>query len=161
MALRTITKEGDPILRKVCRPVTEFNERLWTVLDDMADTMHNADGVGLAGPQVSYLRRVVVIDVGEGVIELINPEIIETSKETQYCQEGCLSVPGKWGMTTRPLKVKAKAQDRNGNWFEVEGEQLLAQAICHELEHLDGKLFIDIVEEWVDPEAQEDEQKKK
>lgn len=161
MALRTITKEGDPILRKVCRPVTEFNERLWTVLDDMADTMHNADGVGLAGPQVSYLRRVVVIDVGEGVIELINPEIIETSKETQYCQEGCLSVPGKWGMTTRPVKVKAKAQDRNGNWFEVEGEQLLAQAICHELEHLDGKLFIDIVEEWVDPEAQEDEQKKK
>lgn len=160
MALRTITKEGDPILRKVCRPVTDFNERLWTVLDDMADTMHNADGVGLAGPQVSYLRRVVVIDVGEGVIELINPEIIETSKETQYCQEGCLSVPGKWGMTTRPLKVKAKAQDRNGNWFEIEGEQLLAQAICHELEHLDGKLFIDIVEEWVVPEEQEEDQKK-
>ena len=160
MALRTITKEGDPILRKVCRPVTDFNERLWTVLDDMADTMHNADGVGLAGPQVSYLRRVVVIDVGEGVIELINPEIIETSKETQYCQEGCLSVPGKWGMTTRPVKVKAKAQDRNGNWFEIEGEQLLAQAICHELEHLDGKLFIDIVEEWVVPEEQEEDQKK-
>lgn len=160
MALRTITKEGDPILRKVCRPVTEFNERLWTVLDDMADTMHNADGVGLAGPQVSYLRRVVVIDVGEGVIELINPEIVETSKETQYCQEGCLSVPGKWGMTTRPLKVKAKAQDRHGNWFEVEGEQLLAQAICHELEHLDGKLFIDIVEEWVVPEEQEDSENK-
>lgn len=160
MALRTITKDGDPILRKVCRPVTEFNERLWTVLDDMADTMHNAEGVGLAGPQVSYLRRVVVIDVGDGVIELINPEIVEKSKETQYCQEGCLSVPGKWGMTTRPMKVKAKAQDRNGNWFEIEGEQLLAQAICHELEHLDGKLFVDIVEEWVVPEDQEDKQEK-
>ncbi len=158
MALRTITKEGDPILRKVCRPVTEFNERLWTVLDDMADTMHNADGVGLAGPQVSYLRRVVVIDVGEGVIEMVNPEIVEVSKETQYCREGCLSVPGKWGMITRPQKVKAKAQDRNGNWFEIEGQELLAQAICHELEHLDGHLFIDIVEEWVDPDDLEDEQ---
>ncbi|MCR5122557.1 MAG: peptide deformylase [Ruminococcus sp.] len=161
MALRTITKEGDPILRKVCRPVTEFNERLWTVLDDMAETMHHADGVGLAGPQVSYLRRVVVIDVGEGVIEMINPEIVEVSKETQYCREGCLSVPGKWGMTTRPLKIKAKAQDRNGNWFEVEGEQLLAQAICHELEHLDGKLFIDIVEEWLKPEDLEEQDDRK
>mgnify|MGYP000776394982 FL=1 len=154
MAIRSIVKNGDDILRKVCKPVTEFNEKLWSMLDDMADTMHNADGVGLAGPQVSYLRRVVVIDVGDenGVIEMINPEIIHKSKKTQYVQEGCLSCPNQWGMTTRPQKVTFKAQDRNGKWFEMTGEALLAQAICHEIEHLDGKLFIDIVEEWVHPE---------
>lgn len=154
MAIRTITKNGDPILRKVCRPVTEFNERLWTVLDDMAETMHNADGVGLAGPQVSYLRRAVVIDVGDGVVELINPEVIERSKETQYVREGCLSIPDRWGMTTRPMKIKFKAQNRYGEWYEMEAEELFAQAVCHETEHLDGKLFIDIVEEWIDPEAE-------
>lgn len=159
MAIRTIVKEGDPTLRKVCRPVTEFNERLWTMLDDMAETMHAADGVGLAGPQVSYLRRVVVIDVGDGVIEMINPEILKKSRKTQYVQEGCLSCPNKWGMTTRPMKVKFKAQDRHGEWFEMEAEELFAQAVCHELEHLDGKLFIDIVEEWVKPEQKNKEEK--
>lgn len=159
MAIRTIVKEGDPTLRKVCRPVTEFNERLWTMLDDMAETMHAADGVGLAGPQVSYLRRVVVIDVGDGVIEMINPEILKKSRKTQYVQEGCLSCPNKWGMTTRPMKVKFKAQDRHGEWFEMEAEELFAQAVCHELEHLDGKLFVDIVEEWVKPEQKNKEEK--
>lgn len=152
MAIRNITKEGDPILRKVCRPVTDFDSKLWQKLDDMADTMHNADGVGLAGPQISFLRRVVVIDIGDGVIELINPEITYRSKKTQYVQEGCLSVPNKWGMTTRPLNVKFKAQDRTGKWYEMEAEELLAQAVCHEVDHLDGKLFIDIVEEWIRPE---------
>lgn len=152
MAIRTIVKSGDPTLRKVCKPVTEFGERLWAMLDDMADTMHDADGVGLAGPQVSYLRRVVVIDVGEGVVELINPEIVSKSKETQYVQEGCLSCPNQWGMTTRPKSVKFKAQDRNGNWYEMEAHDLFAQAVCHETDHLDGKLFIDIVEEWLKPE---------
>ena len=156
MAIRNITKDGDPILRKVCRPVTDFNERLHTILEDMAETMHKADGVGLAGPQVSFLRRVCVIDVGDehGLIELINPEIVYKSVETQYCQEGCLSVPDRYGMTTRPMKVKVRAQDRNGEFFEVEGEGLLAQALCHEIDHLDGKLFTDIVEEWLAPEEQ-------
>ena len=156
MAIRNITKDGDPILRKVCRPVTDFNERLHTILEDMAETMHKADGVGLAGPQVSFLRRVCVIDVGDehGLIELINPEIVNKSVETQYCQEGCLSVPDRYGMTTRPMKVKVRAQDRNGEFFEVEGEGLLAQALCHEIDHLDGKLFTDIVEEWLAPEEQ-------
>jgi peptide deformylase len=152
MAIRTIIKEGDPTLRKVCRPVTEFGDKLHTVLDDMAETMHHADGVGLAGPQVSFLRRVVVIDVGEGVVEMINPEITYKSKKTQYVQEGCLSCPNRWGMTTRPMKVKFKAQDRYGNWYEREAQELFAQAVCHEIEHLDGHLFIDIVEEWVQPE---------
>lgn len=152
MAIMTITKEGDPILRKVCRPVTDFDKKLWQKLDDMADTMHNANGVGLAGPQISFLRRVVVIDVGEGVVELINPEITYRSEETQYVQEGCLSCPNKWGMTTRPVKVRFKAQDRNGKWYEMEAEDLFAQAVCHELDHLDGKLFVDIVEEWCKPE---------
>ena len=157
MAIRTITKNGDPILRKVCRPVTDFNEKLWQILDDMADTMHNADGVGLAGPQISYLRRAVVIDIGDenGLLELINPEITSMSKETQYVQEGCLSCPNQWGMTTRPMKIHFKAQNRNGEWYEMDAEALLAQAVCHEVEHLDGKLFIDIVEEWVHPEEEE------
>ncbi len=158
MAIRTIIKEGDPILRKVCRPVTEFGEKLWTVLDDMADTMRSADGVGLAGPQVSFLRRVVVIDVGDehGLYELINPEITYRSEETQHVQEGCLSCPNRWGMTTRPMRIDFKAQDRNGNWYEVKGaEGLLAQAVCHELDHLEGKLFVDIVEEWLEPEEEQ------
>ena len=152
MAIMTITKEGDPILRKVCRPVTDFDKKLWQKLDDMADTMHDANGVGLAGPQISFLRRVVVIDVGEGVVELINPEITYRSEETQYVQEGCLSCPNKWGMTTRPVKVRFKAQDRNGKWYEMEAEDLFAQAVCHELDHLDGHLFTEIVEEFVEVE---------
>ncbi len=144
MAIRNILKDEDPTLRKVCRPVTEFNERLWQLLDDMADTMHEAAGVGLAGPQVGILRRVVVMDVGEGVIEAINPEIVATEGE-QTGEEGCLSFPGKWGMVTRPYKVKMKAQNRHGKWFFLTGEELLARCMCHEIDHLDGVVFLDHV----------------
>ncbi len=146
MAIRNILKDEDPMLRKVCRPVTEFNERLWQLLDDMADTMHAAPGVGLAGPQVGILRRVVVMDVGDGVIEAINPEIVSREGE-QNGEEGCLSFPGKWGMVTRPYKVKMKAQDRHGKWYFLTGEELLARCMCHEIDHLDGVVFLDHVSE--------------
>ena len=142
MAIRTIVQDGDPILKKKCRPVTEFNQKLWDLLDDMAETMYQAEGVGLAGPQVGMLRRVFVIDVGEGILEFINPEILETSG-TQNGAEGCLSFPGEYGMVERPNFVRVKAQDRNGNWFEMEGEELFARAVCHENDHLDGIVFKD------------------
>ena len=146
MAIRNILKDEDPALRKVCRPVTEFNERLWQLLDDMADTMHKAEGVGLAGPQVGMLRRVVVMDVGNGVIEAINPEIVEQSG-VQEGPEGCLSVPGKWGTVSRPYKVRMKAQDRYGKWYYLTGEELLARCMCHEIDHLDGVVFLDRAKE--------------
>lgn len=146
MAIRNIMKDDDPVLRKVCRPVTEFNERLWQLLDDMADTMHAAPGVGLAGPQVGILRRVVVMDVGDGVIEAINPEIVEAEGE-QSGEEGCLSFPGKWGIVKRPYKVRMKAQDRHGKWYFLTGEELLARCMCHEIDHLDGVVFLDHVSE--------------
>lgn len=142
MALRIIKTEEDPILRKKSRPVTEFNDRLFTLLDDMKDTMYKADGVGLAAVQVGVLRRAVVIDCGDGFLELINPEIIKSSgrqKET----EGCLSLPNKSGITLRPAKVKVKAQDRNGEWHEYDGTDLKARCFCHEIDHLDGILFTD------------------
>ena len=165
MALRTIVKEGDPVLTKHCRPVTSFDERLHTLLDDMTETLLDAGGVGLAGPQVGVLRRVVVIDLDEdGMLELINPEIIEQSGE-QDGMEGYLSVPGRWGMVKRPNVVKVKAQDRNGDWFEAEGEALIARCFCHELEHLDGHLFTEKAYRFLTPEeveamgrAEEDEQ---
>lgn len=140
MALRNILKEGDPTLSKVSRPVTEFNERLWQLLDDMAQTLKVADGVGLAAPQVGVLRRVFIMDFGEGVIEAINPEIV-AEKGTQEDQEGCLSCPGEYGITRRPKKVKLKAQDRHGKWYYMNGEDLVARCICHERDHLDGILF--------------------
>lgn len=140
MAIREIRKEGDDILTKVCKPVVKFDNKLHILLDDMYETMTQQEGVGLAAPQVGILKRAVIIDVGEGVIEMINPEIIETDG-SQVGAEGCLSVPGVYGEVERPMYVKAKAQDRNGNWFEIEGEELLARAICHECEHLEGKLF--------------------
>lgn len=146
MAIRNILKDDDPMLRKVCRPVTEFNERLWQLLDDMADTMHAAPGVGLAGPQVGILRRVVVMDVGDGVIEAINPEIVESEGE-QSGEEGCLSFPGRWGIVKRPYKVRMKAQDRHGKWYFLTGEELLARCMCHEIDHLDGVVFLDHVDE--------------
>ena len=146
MAIRNILKDEDPALRKVCRPVTEFNERLWQLLDDMADTMHKAEGVGLAGPQVGMLRRVVVMDVGNGVIEAINPEIVEQSG-VQEGPEGCLSFPGKWGTVSRPYKVRMKAQDRYGKWYYLTGEELLARCMCHEIDHLDGVVFLDRAKE--------------
>ena len=141
MAIRKIVEmDKDDILRKHSRKVTKFDHRLGVLLDDMADTMYEADGVGLAAPQVGVLKRVVVIDVGEGKIELVNPEIIESSGE-QYGAEGCLSVPGEYGLVRRPMFVKVRAQDRNGDFFEVEGEGLTARCFCHEIDHLEGVVF--------------------
>ena len=145
MALRRVTKMGEPVLRKVCKPVKKFDDKLGQLLDDMVDTMYHEDGVGLAAPQVGILKRVFVVDVGEGVIEVINPEILETSG-TQTDIEGCLSVVGINEPVTRPNYVKLKAQDRNGNEFIVEGTELLARAFLHENDHLDGILFVDRVE---------------
>ena len=153
MALRNIVKDNDPLntLHKKCRPVTDFGPKLWDLLDDMAETMYAADGVGLAGPQVGYLRRVFVVDVGEGLIEFINPQVLETSGQ-QDGNEGCLSFPGEYGMGKRPMWVKMRAQDRDGNWFEVEGEALTARAFCHEIEHLDGHLFVEHVDHFLSDE---------
>ncbi len=142
MAIRNIVKRGDEILRKTCRTQMTFDERLATVLDDMIETMYAADGVGLAAPQIGMLRRYCVIDIGEGVIELVNP-VIENTEGTQFEQEGCLSYPGEYGITERPFKVTVRAQDRTGKSFTVTGEGLLARALCHEIDHLDGKVFKD------------------
>ena len=145
MALRQIVKIGEPVLRKKSKVVKEINDRLIDLLDDMADTMYEADGVGLAAPQVGILKRVVVVDIGDGLIELINPEIIEA--EGEYLDnEGCLSVPGESGDVLRPYRVKVRALNRFGETIEIEGEELLARAFCHEIDHLDGILFVDKVE---------------
>lgn len=149
MALRQIREKDDEILHKVCKPVTKFDKKLGILLDDMYDTMNDRDGVGLAAPQVGILKRAVIIDVGEGKIELINPVIIK-EEGSQSGNEGCLSVPGVWGEVERPNKVTVKAQDRNGNEFTLTGEALLARAICHECEHLDGKLFLERVTKFVE-----------
>ncbi len=152
MALRNIVTEGDSVLTKVSRPVTKFDRRLHVLLDDMTDTLVDAGGVGLAAPQVGVLRRAVVVDTGEdGILELINPEIIEESGE-QTGLEGCLSVPGKYGIVTRPNYVKVRAQDRDGNWFEAEGEALIARCFCHELAHLEGQLYTAVAERMLTPE---------
>ncbi|MBR2934176.1 MAG: peptide deformylase [Oscillospiraceae bacterium] len=144
--LRTIITEGDPVLNKVCHPVTKFDEKLWTLLDDMRETLAESNGVGLAAPQVGILRRVVLVINGQDeVLELINPTIIKTEGE-QEGLEGCLSVPGKWGNVKRPMVVRVRAQDRKGNWFEVEDEELTARCFCHELDHLDGHLFVEHTE---------------
>ena len=140
MALRKILTEGNPTLNKVCRPITAFDERLATLLDDMKETVTHANGVGLAAPQVGVLRRVVVVDLGDEIVELVNPRILEQSGE-QDGLEGCLSVPDRFGMVKRPNHVKIEAQDRNGDWYEYEGEALIARCFCHELEHLDGHLY--------------------
>ncbi len=147
MALRNILTKEQPGLYKTCRPVTDFNPRLHQLLDDMRETLMQANGVGLAAPQVGVLRRAVLVietNVPEGeeeqILELINPEILETSGE-QDGPEGCLSVPGEYGLVKRPLNVKVRAQDRNGNWFEVEGSGLTARCVCHEIDHLDGIVF--------------------
>lgn len=144
MALRKIMTDQEPALHKKCRPVTEFNGRLHRLLDDMKETLEEAMGAGLAAPQVGILRRVVVVDVGDEVLELVNPELLETSGE-QEGPEGCLSVPGKWGLVERPNYAKVRAQDRNGNWFEAEGEEIVARCFCHELDHLDGHLYTEKV----------------
>ena len=155
MAIRQIVKEGDSVLTKKCRVVEKFDDKLATLIDDMVETMHRANGVGLAAPQVGILRRVVVIDIGEGVIELVNPKIIAYSGE-QESLEGCLSCPGEWGYTRRPDYVKVKAQDRFGNEFTVDGKELLAKAFCHELDHLDGILYKEKVVRMLLPEELED-----
>ena len=146
MAKLKIVKIGDEVLRKVCRPVDKITPRTLTLLDDMVETMRAANGVGLAAPQVGVLRRIVVIEVEEGnVIELINPKIIAYSGE-QTDTEGCLSVPGRSGTVTRPMHVTVRAQNRHGETFDITGSELLARAFCHELDHLDGKLYVDIAE---------------
>ena len=152
MALRNIVTVGDSVLTKVSRPVTKFDRRLHQLLDDMTETLEDAGGVGLAAPQVGILRRVVVVDTGEdGILELVNPEIIAQSGE-QTGLEGCLSVPGEYGIVTRPNEVTVRAQDRDGNWFEAEGEGLIARCFCHELAHLEGQLYTAVAERMLTQE---------
>lgn len=159
MAIRKIVTEGNDLLTKKCRPVTDFNRRLHQLLDDLADTLEEANGAGLAAPQVGILRRAVVVigseeEDEEGFLELINPEIIFSEGE-QTGPEGCLSVPGKWGMVTRPQHVVVRAQDRYGEWFEVEGEDLIARCFCHEIEHLDGHLYVEHIDRFMTDEELE------
>lgn len=157
MALRKIREFGDPCLRKQCREVKEINHRTELLIDDMLDTMYEANGVGLAAPQVGILKQIVVIDIGEGPIVLVNPKIIETAGE-QTGDEGCLSVPGKSGVVTRPNYVKVRACDRNMEERELEGTELLARAMCHEIDHLSGIIYVDKVEgELKDVEAEPEE----
>ena len=160
MALRNMCFEGEEVLRKKCKPVTEFNDKLAVLLDDMADTMHDRNGVGLAAPQIGLLRRAVVIDTTPdeevGVfVEMINPEII-AREGSQTGMEGCLSVPGKYGIVERPMKVTARYQDRTGRFHEVTGEGLTARAICHEVDHLDGVLYIDVAQRMLTPEEMDE-----
>ena len=155
MALRNIVTVGDSVLSKVCRPVMKFDRRLSILIDDMIDTLIDSGGVGLAAPQVGVLRRVVVVDTGDdGILELVNHEIIEQSG-SQTGLEGCLSVPGKYGVVTRPNVVKVRAQDRYGDWFEAEGEELIARCFCHELAHLDGQLYTEVADRMLTPEELE------
>ncbi len=158
MAIRNIRTEEDPILRKKSRLVEKFDDRLFELLDDMADTMYAADGVGLAAVQVGVLRRIVLVDVGDGLIELINPEIIEVDG-IQCDVEGCLSLPGKQAYTMRPMTVKVKAQNRNGNWCVYKGTELKSKAFCHEIDHLDGILYVDKIasQEEIDKYAEKSE----
>ncbi len=151
MAIRNIVKYGDDVLAKKCRKVEVFDERLASLIDDLFDTLYDSGGAGLAAPQVGVLKRVAVIDIDDEPYELVNPEIIETSGE-QYGAEGCLSYPGQFGMVKRPNKVKVRAQDRYGEWHEYEGEELLARAFCHETDHLDGNMFMRMVDEWLEAE---------
>ena len=145
MGIRKIMTVKEPCLHKVCRPVEKFDGKLHKLLDDMKETLLDANGVGLAAPQVGILRRVVVVDTGEEMLELVNPELLETSGE-QEGAEGCLSVPGKYGLVKRPMVAKVRAQDRDGNWFEVEGEELIARCFCHEIDHLDGIVYTEVME---------------
>ena len=151
MALRKILTTQEPALHKVCKPVEKFDWRLHRLLDDMADTLAEANGVGLAAPQVGILRRVVIVDTGEKILELVNPTLVETSGE-QIGAEGCLSVPGKYGLVKRPYYAKVRAQDRNGEWFEAEGEELIGRCFCHELDHLDGIVYTEVMERFLTEE---------
>lgn len=156
MALRKIVEQGESCLTKKCRPVTEFNSRLHMLLDDLVETLAEAGGAGLAAPQVGVLRRACVVmdEETEEFIELVNPQILSQSGE-QVGPEGCLSVPGKWGLVTRPNYVRVRAQDRDGDWFEIEGEGLMARCFCHELEHLDGHLYTEHIDRFLTDEEVE------
>lgn len=154
MGLRKILTDEEPALHKVCKRVESFDNKLFKLLDDMAETLVDSGGVGLAAPQVGILRRVVLVDVGEEeseILELINPEMVETDGE-QYGPEGCLSVPGKYGLVKRPYYAKVRAQDRNGEWFEAEGEELIARCFCHELDHLDGIVYTEKMDRFLTDE---------
>ena len=157
MGLRKILTDKEPALHKVCRPVENFDRRLHKLLDDMRDTLLDSGGVGLAAPQIGILRRVVVVDVGDEIVELVNPTMLETDGE-QIGPEGCLSVPGRYGLVKRPYYAKVRAQDRDGNWFEAEGEELIGRCFCHELDHLDGIIYTEVMERWLtEDELQYDE----
>ena len=151
MGLRKILTDKEPALHKVCKPVTSFDKKLHKLLDDMRETLEEAQGVGLAAPQVGILRRVVIVDTGEEILELVNPVMLETSGE-QEGAEGCLSVPGKYGLVKRPYIAKVKAQDRYGDWYEVEGEELIARCFCHELDHLDGIVYTEVMDRYLTEE---------
>ena len=148
MGLRKILTVSEPALHKVCKPMVNFDNRLFRLLEDMRETLVDSGGVGLAAPQVGILRRVVLVDTGEEILELINPTLVAVDGE-QVGAEGCLSVPGKYGLVKRPYWAKVRAQDRNGNWFEVEGEELIARCFCHELDHLDGIIYTDVMERYL------------
>ena len=151
MGIRKILPDTESALHKVCRPVEKFDGRLHKLLDDMKQTLAEANGVGLAAPQVGILRRVVIVDTGEEILELVNPQLLETDGE-QEGPEGCLSVPGRYGLVKRPYYAKVRAQDRNGDWFEAEGEELIARCFCHELDHLDGILYTQVMERFMTEE---------
>ena len=154
MGLRKILTDKDPALHKVCKPVVAFDAKLHKLLDDMRETLIDSNGVGLAAPQVGILRRVVLVDIGDEILELINPEMLETDGE-QVGPEGCLSVPGKYGLVKRPYWAKVRAQDRNGDWYEAEGEELIARCFCHELDHLDGIVYTEVMERYLTEEELE------
>ena len=154
MGLRKILTDAEPALHKTCRPVVNFDSRLHTLLDDMRDTLIESGGVGLAAPQVGILRRVVLVDIGEEILELVNPTLVETDGE-QEGPEGCLSIPGKYGLVKRPYYAKVRAQDRNGDWYEAEGEELIARCFCHELDHLDGILYTQVMDRFLTEEELE------
>ena len=158
MGLRKILTDKESSLHKVCRPVEKFDGKLHKLLDDMVETMKDAHGVGLAAPQVGILRRIVVVNTGEEVLELVNPTLLETDGE-QIGAEGCLSVPGKYGLVKRPYYARVRAQDRFGDWYEVEGEELIARCFCHELDHLDGIVYTEVMERFLrDEELDFDEE---
>ena len=158
MGLRKILTDKDPALHKVCKPVEKFDWRLHKLLDDMRDTLIDSQGVGLAAPQVGILRRVVLVDTGDEILELVNPTLVETDGE-QVGPEGCLSVPGKYGLVKRPYYAKVRAQDRFGEWYEADGEELTARCFCHELDHLDGIIYTEVMERYLsDEELQYDEE---
>ena len=151
MGLRKILTTEEPALHKTCKPVEKFDGRLHALLNDMRETLIDSGGVGLAAPQVGILRRVVLVDTGEEILELVNPTLVETDGE-QEGPEGCLSVPGKYGLVKRPYYAKVRAQDRDGNWYEAEGEELIARCFCHELDHLDGIIYTEVMERFLSEE---------